>query len=340
MPRVLRSCAVLLGLATLSVAQSVAAGPGGSAAKPLFRDPVHDGAADASIIRDHASGRWLMFYTNRRADLTGLAEDDVSWVHGTHIGIAESENGGASWRYAGIAVIPEHCTGATLWAPEVIEFDGVYHMWLTVVPGVFKNWNAPRRIVHLTSRDLKSWQCGEGLDLQSDRVIDASVIRLADGHYRLWYKDERQNSRILHADSRDLKHWTIGGVDVETPGEGPKVFRWKGRYWMISDAWKGLLVMRSDDATHWTRQPDHLLATPGAQPTDRAKGQHPDVVVSGGRAFLFYFTHQSGEPEAKRDPSWGRRTAIQVAELIERDGVITVDREAPLQVRLTEEEGE
>lgn len=308
---------------------------GAAAAKPLYRDPVHDGAADASLIRHPGSGEWLMFYTNRRANLEGLEPDDVSWVHGTHIGMARSADNGRSWSYAGVADIPANCTGPTLWAPEIAEFDGVYHLWVTVVPGVFKDWNAPRRIVHLTSRDLRSWECGDTLDLGSDRVIDASVARLGPRLYRLWYKDERQGSRILYADSSDLKTWTVGGVAVDTPGEGPKVFRWKGRYWMISDPWKGLLVMRSDDAKQWTRQPGYLLAQPGIQPTDRAKGQHPDVVVAGDRAFLFYFTHQSGEDEAAGDPAWHKRTVIQLAELVEKDGVISVDREAAVQPELT-----
>ena len=55
---------------------------------PLWRDPVHDGAADASTVRDSATGEWVMFYTNRRADVTLPDEKDVSWVHGTAIGIA------------------------------------------------------------------------------------------------------------------------------------------------------------------------------------------------------------------------------------------------------------
>ena len=65
------------------LAQAAAAAP-----VPLWRDPVHDGAADASTVRDPATGEWVMFYTNRRANLTVADEKDVSWVHGTAIGIA------------------------------------------------------------------------------------------------------------------------------------------------------------------------------------------------------------------------------------------------------------
>lgn len=309
-----------------------AAGEPQVAPKPLHRDPVHDGAADASTVYDATSGEWRMFYTNRRAELN-VADKDVSWVHGTHIGVATSKDG-AGWSYGGVADIPAACTGPTLWAPEVQRFDDKWHMWLTVVPGVFSDWNAERFIVHLTSDDLKRWTCGERLDLGSDRVIDASVVALPTGGYRLWFNDERQGKAIRYADSADLIDWQVKGTVVSTPGEGPKAFRWKDRWWLVSDAWKGLLVMRSDDATSWTRQEGYLLAEPGTHATDRAKGQHPDVIISGDRAYLIYFVHQSGEVEAKSDPNWHRRSVLQIVEMHENGGTITVDRDAPTAVRL------
>ncbi|WP_416462670.1 glycoside hydrolase family 43 [Sphingomonas sp. VDB2] len=311
-----------------------AAASGPVAPKPLFRDPVHDGVADASTVRDTRSGEWVMFYTNRRADLPPEDPKDARWVHGTAIGVARSKDG-ARWTYGGTADIPKSCTGDTLWAPEVQWLAGQWHMWLTVVPGVYRDWNAPRFIVHLTSPDLTRWTCGERLDLGSDRVIDASIMALPAGGYRLFFNDERMNKAIRAADSDDLVHWTVGERLTETPGEGPKAFRWKGRYWLISDAWQGLLVMRSDDAAHWTTQPDHILSQPGIHPTDRAKGQHPDIIVAGERAYIIYFVHQEGEDEAKANPDWKRRSVLQIAELKEKDGVVSVDRNAPARVRLT-----
>ncbi len=304
------------------------------AAVPLFRDPVHDGAADASTVHDPKTGEWVMFYTNRRADLKLADPKDVSWVHGTAIGVARSKDG-ATWRYSGTAVIPESCTGATLWAPEVQRFGDEWHMWITVVPGVFKDWNAPRFLVHLTSPDLKRWDCGERVELGSDRIIDASVLALPQGGYRLWFNDERMGKAIRWADSPDLKNWTVRGTAVTTPGEGPKAFRWRGRWWLISDAWKGLLVQHSSDGEHWTAQPGHLAGEPGTRPTDRAKAQHPDVIVAGDRAYLVYFVHQSGEPEAAKDPDWGRRSVLQVAEIAEKDGILSVDRTRPVTMRLS-----
>ncbi|MDV6332870.1 family 43 glycosylhydrolase [Asticcacaulis sp. 201] len=304
------------------------------APKPLYRDPVYDGAADASIVYDRHARTWMMFYTNRRATLTHDDPKDVSWVHGTAIGMATSRDG-QSWTYAGVADIPAACTGATLWAPELYEEDGTYHMWLTVVPGVFKTWQGDRRIVHLTSKDLKSWSCGDALDLGSDRVIDASIIKFNDG-YRLWFKDERKGSRLFAADSPDMIHWTRHDTPVvDMAAEGPKIFRFHGYYWMIADAWKGLIVLRSSDAQTWTLQDARLLETPGTQPTDTSKGQHPDIVVTGDHAYLFYFVHQGNEPQAQADPFYAQRTVIQVGELLFKDGQLSIDRNAAVDVRFT-----
>jgi hypothetical protein len=129
---------------------------------------------------------------------------------------------------------------------------------------------------------------------------------------------------------KTLKTWTLRGPASQQSAEGPKVFRFANQWWLVADMWKGLLVLRSDDAEHWQQQPARLLEDIGSAPTDRAKGQHPDVQVVDGRAFIFYFVHQSGEPEAKTDDRWHQRTVIQVAELkLQKDGWLTVDRYAP-----------
>jgi hypothetical protein len=58
------------------------------------------------------------------------------------------------------------------------------------------------------------------------------------------------------------------------------------------------------------------------------------VLVSGDRAYLYYFVQQEGEPEAATDPTWKRRSVIQVVELKEKDGWLTADREAATAVKL------
>jgi hypothetical protein len=151
----------------------------------------------------------------------------------------------------------------------------------------------------------------------------------------MWFKNERaKDGSIYYADSKELNEWTPKGVAVlGLPGEGPKIFRWKGRYWMIVDAWDGLAALSSVDTLHWVRQADNLLKTPGTEPTDRGVGHHFDV-VSGGWAFLFYFVHQDGADAAGKGPLWRRHTAPQVVELHESDGVLTCDRDKPTNIAL------
>jgi hypothetical protein len=91
---------------------------------------------------------------------------------------------------------------------------------------------------------------------------------------------------------------------------------------VIIDEWKGLGVFRSDDAGNWTKQPENLLAGAGKGEDDQAKGDHCDVVVSGKRAGLFYFTQM------------GRRSSIQVVELQYKNGWLIADRDQPTHIRL------
>jgi hypothetical protein len=330
----------VLALTALALSiQPAIAQEGKVAPKPLFRDPVHDGAADPVLVWNRGEKKWFMFYTNRRANVPDLP--GVAWVHGTRIGIAESADGGANWKYLGTAEIPYGPQDYTHWAPEVLDFDGTYHMYLSVVPGTFKDWNAAREIIHLTSGDLRKWKFESKLDLNSDRVIDATVIRLPEGGFRMWYKNERaKDGSIYYADSSDLYKWTSKGVALPgSRGEGPKVFRWKNRYWMAVDEWAGIAVYSSDDCLKWTQQAGNILKDPGTTPTDRGKGQHVDVVVSGERAYIFYFVHQGGKDGEGHIPEWQRHTILNVAELEFIDGRLTCDRNKPTRIALAPDVG-
>ncbi len=336
---------LLAGLAPAgpAAAQDASEPAGKIAPKPLFRDPVFDGAADPVVVWNPHVRRWWMFYTNRRANAPGLS--GVAWVHGTKIGIAESADGGAQWSPVGTAgiALPPEIGGAepTLWAPEVrTTADGMHHLFVTVVPGVFEDWEHPRTIVHLTSTDLRGWKYRSALQLSSDRVIDPCLFPLPGGGWRLWYNNERDKKSICYADSPDLDAWTdrgrCDGVGAR-PGEGPFVFRWRGRYWMLVDHWKGLGVYRSDDLLQWKPQPEDLLGTPGHGADDGVNGGHPGVVVSGGRAFCFYFTHpgRAGTiAPGDKNSTELRRSSIQVVELSEKDGRISCDRDTPTHIDL------
>ena len=329
----IRPLLLLLALLTLVVAGCST--PVRIASKPLYRDPVYDGAADPVLVWNPHVNKWWMFYTDRRATAPG--QTGVTWVHGTPIGIAESADAGAHWKFVRMAQfdLPASYggTNVTEWAPDIIRApDGTWQMFLTVVPGIFEDWNHPRSIVQLTSTDLVHWKNPRPLTLASDRVIDPSILQLPDGSWRLWYNDERTGKSIHFADSPDLRNWTDKGLAFKSRGEGPKGFRWRGIYWVIIDEWKGLGVFRSPDALHWSKQPDNLLATPGTGPDDNDIGRHCDVVLSGDRAFLFYFTHPGIAGHG--DEHDRRRSSIQVTELHEENGWLKCDRNQPTLISL------
>src|SRR6266540_257697 len=67
-------------LALLFVTLGLAAASAAVAPKPLYRDPVYDGAADPVVVWNQQAKTWWMFYTSRRANVPGLS--GVAWVHG------------------------------------------------------------------------------------------------------------------------------------------------------------------------------------------------------------------------------------------------------------------
>ena len=302
--------------------------------KPLFRDSKYDGAADPVVIWNAAEKKWFMFYTNRRANLKEI--NGVDWVHGTPIGIAESTDGGATWKYRCDAVINYGNADYTYWAPDVVEFNGTYHMYLTVVPGTFTDWKHEREIVHFTSENLINWEFASVLKLASDKVIDAGLIQNNDGWWYMFYNNERDAKSIYYSRSKDLYNWeNIGKAVGDRPGEGPKVFFWKNKYFMIVDNWRGLGVYWSDDMKNWNRQVENLLVEPGTGKDDGVIGQHADVYVSNGRAYLFYFTHPGRLAGMNHNSTYeARRSSIQVVELQYENGKITCDRNKPVKIKL------
>jgi hypothetical protein len=271
--------------AALLSAQTPAATPpsaGKLAARPLYRDPVFDHPTDPVVVYNAESKKWFMYYTQRRGG-------SIAMIHGTKIGIAASEDGGATWKYIGTADITygqdRYPTNYTYWAPEVIWVKDKYHMFLAFVPGIFNNWNHPREIAHLTSTDGIKWDNVGKVDLQSDKVIDPCVIQLPNGGWRMFYKDEASTNHhiVCYADSPDLYQWEARGNAVtDRNGEGENCIHFKGKYWLLADTDRpeGQAVWSSDDCTHWTPQDSTIY------------GSHGDMVVSGGRAWWFYFGGQ------------------------------------------------
>jgi hypothetical protein len=301
----------------------------------LFHDPVYDGASDPTVIRHRDTGEWWMFTTQRRATVD---EPGVAWVHGSRIGVARSADG-LAWRYAGTVRGLELGDGPeTHWAPEVIDDGERYRMYLTVIDGVPDRWEGhARRIVEYVSDDLARWSVVGEVPLSSDRVIDACVAHCPDGRWRLWYKDEADDSTTWVAVSGDLAAWQVEGRAIGgRPHEGPNVFELGGWWWMLVDEWRGMGVHRSRDAVTWERQggpDDVILGEPGSRAGDGTFGRHGDVVVEGQQAVLYYFTHPhwDGSELGSSADAAARRSAVFAAPLRVVDDRLVCSRDEPLQ---------
>jgi hypothetical protein len=104
---------------------------------------------------------------------------------------------------------------------------------------------------------------------------------------------------------------------------------------MVVDNWNGCGIYSSGDLINWRRQEKNILQEPGKGTDDNVIGGHPDVVVNGDRAFIFYFTHPGRIAGTKtRDVYQNRRSSIQVAELEYKDGQIVCDRDRPVNINL------
>lgn len=306
----------------------------GPAAHPLFDDPNEHGAADPVVIYNKQQKMWWMFYTNRRATLNDTT--GVKWVHGTKIGIAESRDG-KTWTYKDTANINYRPNpGYTFWAPDIIEEKGVYHMFVTYVPGIFTDWEHPREIIHLTSTDLLNWKYESTLPVGTHKVIDPSIVKVSDNLWRLWYNDETKGKSISYAESTDLNHWVDKGEIIPAHGEGPKVFQWKDKYFMIVDVWQGLEVYSSTDMKNWIKQPQRILEQPGKGTDDQAIGGHCDVVVNNDQAYIFYFTHpgRTKDNPAPKNSLEAKRSVIQLGQLHYDNGVITCNRNEAIYIHL------
>lgn len=304
---------------------------------PLFRDPIYDGPTDPVVIWNKEENCWWMFYTQRRSSEINIG---VSNIHGAKIGIASSEDG-YNWTYRGTIPNLDFEPGHnTFWAPEVVFAEGKYHMYVSYITGVPTDWNHKRHIVHYSADDMWNWKFESILDLSSQKVIDVCVYEIAPGQYKMWYKDEANNSFSYSAVSNDLYNWEVLGAEItDCSHEGPNVFEFKGTKWMITDCWDGLPVYKSEDFIHWNRCGDNLLQEPGTRKGDTAMGNHADVLVINNQAYIFYFVHPDFPREVRKTADFEMtyreaKTCIQVAELEEKEGVLVCDRNKEVRLNL------
>ena len=305
---------------------------------PLYRDPVFAGAADPTVFYNHKEKQWWMLYTQRRANADNTYK--LSWVHGTQIGVASSPDNGRNWKYRGTLPLSLEPGHNTYWAPEMFFEGGEYHMFVSFVQGIpVHDYMDEHKIAYLKGKNPWAMKFVGYADLDSNRVIDPSVIKLKDGTWRMWFKAENAGYVTHYADSKNLKTWTRKGPAIgDKKCEGANIFYWQDKYWMVVDPWEGLALYSSTNATDWVFE-RNLLRGKGQRKEDSGKGHHPGVVVQGEYAFIFYHTNPQEEFVPEMD--WEkikfpqRRSLIQVARMRLVDNKVVVDRDTPFALDLS-----
>lgn len=296
---------------------------------PLYRDPVYDGAADPTIIWNIQEQTWWIFYTSRRAN---LVLPGAAYAVGTDIGMASSTDGG-HYIYRGIANIePVERGRNTYWAPEIIYEQGCYHMYVSYLQGIDEGMRGKAGILHYTSDNLRDWIYRSRIDaVDSNRAIDATVVKLGKNQYRMYFKDEEKNANTYSLDSDDLFCWhDKRAVLTLNRHEGPNAFHYNGKLWLITDAWKGLDVYSSLEGESWKRVNTGLLAECGV---DAGRGGHADILVQKDKAYILYFSHLEWKDKETQNSGWNaywrQRSALFMAQLTPTDEGLTADRNIP-----------
>ena len=243
-----------------AASSGIAVAPAGSlmiekAPAPLYRDPIFDGAADPSVVYEESDGSWLIYYTQRRANVPGPG---VHWCFGTKIGIARSTDKGRSWLYAGTARGLERNPDLdSYWAPHVFKDGDTFHMFATYIEGIASWWGqkvSPPVILHYTSGNGFDWELSDQVETGSKHIIDPALTRLPDKRWLLVFRDDDAGTRTSLCVSEDLKNWKRLKQSIgDRRHEAPVVLPWKNRYWMLCDDWDGLGIHVSDDGLNYTK---------------------------------------------------------------------------------------
>ncbi|WP_150075661.1 hypothetical protein [Roseiconus nitratireducens] len=188
---------------------------------------------------------------------------------------------------------------------------------------------------------IDGWKLADIPEFEQPDPIDVSLVKV--GHeYRAYYRVGKGGG-IQWASSRDLVQWSnhgkcLGAVNAPPKRRGfgyqeaPYVFHWRDRYWMLTDPHKGLAVFHSGDGIHWEQQAS-ILDEPGTGTADATLARHPSVAVVDDRAFIFYHTEPNRPyptPPAEQRTPRQKISFLQMAELKIREGVLTCDRNADI----------
>lgn len=299
---------------------------------PIYADSHYCGSCDPEIVWNPETKQWMIFYTARRPAL------GQSSACGTPIGVCIS-NDMKNWKFEGYCKFDgeggkpdsEH----TFWAPGCIVKDGVIHMFVTYKEDTTPPWGTGGCIMHYTApvNDYVNGWKRVDVVVDEDRCLDASIIRLPSGIYRMYYvsgTEYMQNNKkmIRYAESKDLYTWEMkGNVQGDVNNfklhslpyqEAVYVFLYRNRFYMLTDPHVGLATYSSDDGVNWKYHGQILKAGTSDRTLDWSQGRHPSVYVNKkNEAFIFYHVEPFREgKEAKFLEKHQRYTFLQMARLV------------------------
>lgn len=316
---------------------------------PLFIDPNYHGSCDPEVVWNASDQYWYVYYTSRRATIENL-------FTATPLGVIRSKDL-AKWEFVGYCTFDgvggKKDMPSTFWAPAIIAEKDELHMFVTWKPDTTTAkgpWGGEAKIVHYKtplSNPVQGWQKVRDMHDSTYNSLDATVFKKEDG-FHVWFKGKKmgeQKNELFHCFSKDLKTWSDGGFsksDVFNPQktgqnfeEAPYIFQWKGKYWLLSDPHKGLMVYESPDGEHWKYQ-GIILLEPGNRPLDNSRARHCSVAVLNDRAFIFYHVEPwrvyDNAPSIAKQPIANRRAVLQMAELTIKNSRLTCDRNKPIKI--------
>lgn len=299
---------------------------------PIYADPYYCGSCDPEIVWNSFSGEWMCFYTGRRPAL------GVAATCGNPIGVAVSRDL-KNWMFRGYCLFDgeggKPDSRHTFWAPGIILNGDEAHMFVTYKEDATPPWGTGGCIAHYkTSVDdmLNGWKRVD-VTIGEDDCLDASVIKLENGNFRVYYvggvnnQDTKGRKTIRYAESSNLNDWTVKGDvkgevnDKKVHGigyqEGVYVFLWKGRFYMLTDPHKGLATYSSDDGITWKYHGQIMETGTSSRTLDWSQARHPSVLVQDDRTYIFYHVEPFRPEKVKGSEleKHQRYAFIQMAEL-------------------------
>lgn len=281
---------------------------------PIYANPNYCGSCDPEIVWNPCTEEWIFFYTGRRPAL------GVAATCGNPIGVATSKDF-IHWAFEGYCMFDgeggkpdsEH----TFWAPGVIIDGNEAHMFVTYKEDATPPWGIGGCIAHYKApiaNMLSGWK-RVNVTISEDNCLDASVIKLKNGKFRMYYvgginnPETKGRKTIRYAESDSLYNWQVKGNvlgevnDNAVHGlgyqEGVYVFQLKGRFYMLTDPHKGLATYSSDDGVIWKYHGQIMQTGTSSRTLDWSQARHPSVIVKDNKAYMVYHVEPFRSEKAK-----------------------------------------